>query len=211
MAHTQVFKRRKQHHKGMDAESIRESFERHLLYTLSKDRYSATLRDVYHALALAARDRMVERWIATQHAYYKQDAKRVYYLSAEYLMGRMLENSLINLGIYDEAKEALKAVDLELSELAEQEADRASATAAWDGSRPASSTRWPPSGSRLRLRDPLRVRHLPAGDRDGWQVELPDAWLTRRQPLGDPAARATGPVRFRGAQSRPAATTATGD
>ncbi len=199
MAHSQVFKRRKQHQEGMDAESIRSSFEKHLLYTLSKDRYSATLRDVYQALALAARDRMVERWIATQHTYYKEDAKRVYYLSAEYLMGRMLSNSLINLGIYDEAKEALKSVDLELSELAEQEPDMGLG-----------------NGGLGRLAacflDSMTALEIPAygygiryefgifkqAIRDNAQVELPDQWLEDGNPWEIPRPERTYPVRFHG-------------
>jgi len=69
--------------KGMDAESIQISFANHLQYSLSKDQYTATLRDLYHSLALASRDRMVERWIRTQQMYHDHDMKRVYYLSAE--------------------------------------------------------------------------------------------------------------------------------
>ncbi len=74
--------------KGMDPDSIQLSFANHLEYSLSKDQYTATYRDLYQSLALAARDRMIERWIRTQQMYHDLDVKRVYYLSAEYLMGR---------------------------------------------------------------------------------------------------------------------------
>ena len=67
--------------------ALRTNFERHLRCTLAKDRYSATDRDRYYALALAVRDQLVERWIATQQAHHKRNVKRVYYLSLEFLIG----------------------------------------------------------------------------------------------------------------------------
>ncbi|HNQ96898.1 MAG TPA: glycogen phosphorylase, partial [Treponemataceae bacterium] len=70
---------------GMDAPSFKDSYFRHLEYSLGKDVYSATDHDRYSACALAARDRLIERWIATQQTYYNKNAKRVYYLSLEFL------------------------------------------------------------------------------------------------------------------------------
>ena len=75
---------------GRDIESLKESFIYHLEYSLAKDEYSATQHDRCKSLALLARDRIAERWIETQQAYYREDAKRVYYLSLEFLMGRAL-------------------------------------------------------------------------------------------------------------------------
>ena len=199
MSNTGVFERQDKIRAGMDADGIRASFERHLLYSLSKDRYSATLRDVYQALALAARDRMVERWIATQHRYYKVDAKRVYYLSAEYLMGRMLLNSLLNLGIYDQAVEACQAVQLDLRALAEQEPDQGLG-----------------NGGLGRLAacflDSMTALEIPAygygiryefgifkqAIRHGKQVELPDKWLEGGNPWEVPRPERTYTVRFHG-------------
>ena len=109
--------------KGMNSKAIQISFANHLEYSLSKDQYTATNRDLYRALALAARDRMIERWIRTQQMYYDHDVKRVYYLSAEYLMGRLLVNNLINLGMYDETKTAIAELNLDLEEIIEEEPD----------------------------------------------------------------------------------------
>ena len=109
--------------KGMDSKSIQVSFCNHLEYSLSKDHYTADLRHLYTSLALATRDRMIERWINTQQTYYDHDVKRVYYLSAEYLMGRLLINNLINLGMYEETVKAMKELNLDLEEMTEQEAD----------------------------------------------------------------------------------------
>src|SRR5205085_1809583 len=106
-----------------ESAAILHSFTNHLLYSLAKDQYVATAHDRYMSLALTVRDRLVERWIATQQRYYRKDAKRVYYLSAEFLMGRSLANNLINLGLYEVAREAMKMLGLELADLLENEVD----------------------------------------------------------------------------------------
>jgi starch phosphorylase len=109
--------------KGLDAESILLSFANALEYSLSKDQYTATTRDLYLSLALATRDRLIERWIKTQQKYYKADVKRIYYLSAEYLMGRVLVNNLINLGMYAETRKAMEELNIDLDGLAAEEPD----------------------------------------------------------------------------------------
>jgi starch phosphorylase len=109
--------------KGTDWKSIQISFANHLEYSLSKDQYTATDRDLYLSLALSARDRLIERWIRTQQLYYNNDVKRVYYLSAEYLMGRLLVNNLINLGIYKDTKRAMEELNIDLDDLCENEPD----------------------------------------------------------------------------------------
>src|SRR6202008_377121 len=77
----------------------------------------------YLALALAVRDRLIQRWIRTQDAYYELDSKRVYYLSLEYLMGRTLGNSLIALGLQDTCAQALAELGYRLEDLREAEWD----------------------------------------------------------------------------------------
>jgi starch phosphorylase len=109
--------------KGLDTQSIQLSFANHLQYSLSKDQYTATNRDLYLSLALAARDRLIERWIKTQQKYYTEDVKRVYYLSAEYLMGRILTSNLINLGMYDDTRRAMQELSIDVEELAGEEPD----------------------------------------------------------------------------------------
>ena len=109
--------------KGTDWKSIQISFANHLEYSLSKDQYTATDRDLYLSLALSVRDRLIERWIRTQQLYYNHDVKRVYYLSAEYLMGRLLVNNLINLGLYKDTKRAMEELNIDLDDLCENEPD----------------------------------------------------------------------------------------
>nr|XP_009861238.1 glycogen phosphorylase, brain form isoform X2 [Ciona intestinalis] len=102
---------------------IKKSFNRHLHYTLVKDRNVATGRDYYFALANTVRDQMVGRWIRTQQYYYEKDPKRVYYLSLEFYMGRALQNTMLNLGIQSSCDEAMYQLGLDIEELEELEED----------------------------------------------------------------------------------------
>ncbi|BDQ03110.1 glycogen/starch/alpha-glucan phosphorylase [Ignavibacterium sp.] len=103
--------------------SISNQFAEHLEFTLVKDRITVTKDDAYYALSLAVRDRMVRRWLRTQREYHIKDTKRVYYLSLEYLMGRLLGNALINLDYYEECRELLKKDGYNLEEIKEYEHD----------------------------------------------------------------------------------------
>ena len=108
---------------GMHPLTLERAVLDHLYYTQMKDPPSATLLDIFGAVAHATRDRLVQRWIRTQRAYYEQSVKRVYYLSAEFLMGRALGHNLLSLGAYDMAKDLLGAYGLELSHVLEEEND----------------------------------------------------------------------------------------
>ena len=108
---------------GDTAESIRMGFLHHLKYTLAKDEYSATDHDRYYALALAVRDRLAERWLATSVTYHKKHVKRAYYLSMEYLMGRVMGNNVINLSIEEPVREAMRALGLSWDALRDVERD----------------------------------------------------------------------------------------
>ncbi len=110
-------------HKDMTKDGIRLSFQVNREYTLAKDQYTATAYDNFLALSIALRDRLVERWIVTQQEYHRKNKKRVYYLSMEFLIGRLLGNNIINLGCEKESKDALDDLGLELDELREQEVD----------------------------------------------------------------------------------------
>ena len=92
---------------GYDVESLKRAIANRLTYSVGKDGYSATDRDWLYSLCYAVRDRMIERWMATHRGYYHSDAKRVYYLSLEFLIGRTLLNSLLNLELDEAARQAL--------------------------------------------------------------------------------------------------------
>jgi starch phosphorylase len=108
---------------GTSAESLRRAFIDHVEYTRGKNFDSASLYDRYLALALTVRDRLAKSWVKTQRRYYQHDAKRAYYLSAEYLLGRALGNNLINMGLWDSTREALREVGVDLTSLLEMEQD----------------------------------------------------------------------------------------
>ena len=108
---------------GDPASVLRRSFLDHLRYSRGKVLETATTYDRYLALAHAVRDRLADRWVKTQRTYYSQDVKRAYYLSAEYLLGRALGNNLINIGLWDAAKEAFKEAGQDLTSLLEMESD----------------------------------------------------------------------------------------
>ncbi len=111
------------YHKGMDSAALAQSISNHLKYTLAKHPEGATLHDQYWSAACAIRDRLIDRWIATQKTYYDRDAKRAYYLSMEYLPGRSLRNSIINLDLADSFTEAMKQLGFSATELFEVEPD----------------------------------------------------------------------------------------
>src|SRR5690606_14951233 len=105
------------------AESIKHDITDHITYTLALDRGMASDRDFYMSTAWSIRDRLAERWASTQRRYREADAKRVYYLSLEFLMGRALGNALINLELTEAAAEALDPLGYRLEEVEEMEPD----------------------------------------------------------------------------------------
>lgn len=110
-------------HKTMTRDGIRISYLAKLEYELGKDKYSSTCNDSYTALATAIRDRLIERWINTQQGYHKKNLKRVYYLSLEFLIGRLLYTNILNLGLLKEVKGAMEDVGIVLEDLSECEPD----------------------------------------------------------------------------------------
>ena len=168
---------------GMDVDSFREDIKQHLQYTLAKDKYSSTEWDHYRSVVLAVMDRLHDRWIKTQQRYYQNESKRVYYLSMEYLIGRLMDNMLINLGLQDVAAEAIEDLGFDYDKVREAEVDAGLG-----------------NGGLGRLAacflDSMATLGIPAlgyGIRydygifdqdieDGWQVEKPDMWLEYGYP-----------------------------
>lgn len=85
-----------------DSYSLPNQFAEHLEFMLVKDKITSTPEDMYYSLSLSIRDRLVRNWLRTQHQYNLKDVRKVYYLSLEFLMGRLLGNALINMGYYEE-------------------------------------------------------------------------------------------------------------
>src|SRR5438045_1410024 len=108
---------------GMDPNAFKRSVLDHLLYTCAKDIREASAQDLYQGLAHTVRDRLVHRWLATQRTYDERDAKRVYYLSSEFLTGRSLGLCLLNLGLYQTAEALAAERRLDLGEILDAEGD----------------------------------------------------------------------------------------
>jgi starch phosphorylase len=168
---------------SLSKEAFKRSFLDNLLYLQGKFPGLATQVDYYMALAYTVRDRMLRRWISTAAAYTTQGSRTVAYLSAEFLMGPHLGNNLLNLGIYDEVRQAIRELGLDFECLLQQEDEPGLG-----------------NGGLGRLAacfiDSLATLEIPAlgyGIRyefgifhqdivDGWQVERTDKWLRYGNP-----------------------------
>ncbi|WBU52177.1 glycogen/starch/alpha-glucan phosphorylase [Paracoccus sp. SCSIO 75233] len=110
---------------GATPKELAQSIRDHLTYSIGKDAPHASLSDWRMALSLAVRDRIVEPWFASTRATYGGNLKRVHYLSMEFLIGRLLEDSVVNLGLDDAAREALKGLGVEYDEVIHDEPEAA--------------------------------------------------------------------------------------
>ena len=162
---------------------LKKLIKNHLKFSLARDTQTASRRDWWLATSKAAQSLIIERMIATQTAHHRVNAKRVYYLSLEFLMGRLFSNSLYSAGIFNEMELALQEMGLDTETLRKEEYDMALG-----------------NGGLGRLAacflDSLATLDLPAVGygihyqyglfkqefRNGHQVELPDAWLTFGTP-----------------------------
>jgi starch phosphorylase len=163
---------------GTDTESLKLSFLNHLECSLAKDENTATTRDLFKSLSLAVRDRLVKLWITTQRAYYDKSAKRVYYLSMEFLIGRTLGNAIMNLGLDDTAAEVMGELGYDVEELKEIEFDAGLgngglgrlAACSMDSM---ATLELPAYGYGIRYEYGIFFQRI----RDGYQIETPDNWL----------------------------------
>ncbi|XP_022324392.2 glycogen phosphorylase, muscle form-like isoform X4 [Crassostrea virginica] len=178
---------------------FKKAFNRHLHYTIVKDRNVATPRDYYLSLAHTVRDYLVGRWIRTQQHYYEKDPKRVYYLSLEFYMGRTLSNTMVNLGIQSACDEALYQIGLDIEELEEIEED----AGLGNGGLGRLAACFLDSMATLGLAAygyGIRYDYGIFAQRieDGWQVEEPDEWLRYGNPWEKARPEYVLPVNFYG-------------
>ncbi len=108
---------------GSDVESLKASISNHLRFSLARDTKTATSRDWWLATSYAVKDRILDRYIDTQGVHNDSNARRVYYLSLEYLMGRLLENNLVSAGIYDNVEKALSELGVDFKAIMDEEVD----------------------------------------------------------------------------------------
>jgi glycogen phosphorylase len=183
----------------LDVPGITDAFASRMMYSVAKDQYTARDFDAYQGLAYAVRDRLMERWFRTQDAYYHADAKRVYYLSLEFLLGRALLNNALNLGALEAYRETLERLGYDLEELQEQEWDAGLgngglgrlAACLLDS---AATLGLPFYGYGIRYEYGIFQQRI----QDGFQVETPDNWLRYGNPWEIPRPHALFPVQFYG-------------
>ncbi len=164
--------------RDVTAEEIRQRFLGHIKYTCYKDWRSATPFNKYVALANVARDYAAARLIATQRTYLDRDVKRVYYLSMEYLLGRLLHQQLLALGILPQTREALASLDMRLEDVLQTEPDAGLGNGGLGRLAACfleslASLEYPAYGYGLRYEHGMFIQEF----EDGWQVEKPDDWL----------------------------------
>ena len=184
---------------GTDAASVGRSIVNRLVFSVGKDDIMATTRDWFYATAFMTRDRLIERWMDTMRSYYAADAKRVYYLSMEFLMGRTLMNGLLNLAFEKECSQALQQQGIDLSRVCETEPDAALgngglgrlAACFLDSM---ATLNLPGFGYGIRYEYGMFSQRIESGR----QVEHPDNWLRYGNPWEFPRAEVLYQVKFGG-------------
>lgn len=144
----------------------------------------ATQQQVFQAVSYAIKDAIIDQWIATQKEYEKQNAKTVYYLSMEFLMGRALGNNLINLTCYNEVKEALDELGFDLNVIEDQEPDAALGNGGLGRLAACfldslATLGYPAYGCGIRYRYGMFKQQI----ENGYQIERPDDWLKDGNPF----------------------------
>jgi starch phosphorylase len=186
-------------YRGLDKESLTRSLENLLVYAMGKDEITATHRDWFSTTALVVRERLIERWMETMRSYYRADAKRVYYLSLEFLTGRLLANSLLNLGIYDACRESLDGLKLDIERIMELESDAALGNGGLGRLAACfldslATLGMPGYGYGIRYEYGMFTQRI----ENGYQVEHPDHWLRYGNPWEFPRPEVLFPVHFGG-------------
>jgi starch phosphorylase len=172
---------------AVDADVVLARFLSRIQFTQAVTWDLASPYDQYVSLCRAVRDQIVDRMMATQAAYQERKAKRVYYLSLEYLLGRFLRNNLVCLGLYDEIRTRLGQLGVELERLCELEPDAGLgngglgrlAACFLDS---ATTLELPLYGYGIRYEYGIFEQEIV----NGWQVERPECWLRFGSPVSEP-------------------------
>ncbi len=154
-----------------------------LRHRVGKDVHSATPHDWFTATVLALRDKVIDQWMESTHRTYEAGGKRVYYLSLEFLIGRLLRDALSNMGLTREMEKALRSYGFDLSTIEDLEPDAALGNGGLGRlaacfMESLASLDIPAYGYGIRYVNGMFRQRLD----DGWQVELPETWLTHGNP-----------------------------
>ncbi len=183
----------------INKEEFKKDVKSNLRALFRKDIEEATGQQVFQAVAYAIKDYIVDMWIATHKKYEEEDAKTVYYLSMEFLMGRALGNNVINLGADKQIREALEELGLDLNVIEDQEPDaglgngglgRLAACFLYS----LSTLGYPAYGCGIRYKYGMFEQKI----ENGFQLEVPDNWLKNGNPFEMKRAEYTKEVKFGG-------------
>lgn len=184
---------------GFDKEVFKKNVLDNLKVLFRKTLETASQQEIFQAVAFEVKDLIVDRWLATQKAFKKQDAKYVYYLSMEFLMGRALGNNLINLCCYEDVAAVLEELGLDINVLEDQEPDAALGNGGLGRLAACfieslSTLNYPVYGCGIRYKYGMFKQEI----HDGYQVEVPDNWLENGNPFEIKRPEYTQTVKFGG-------------
>jgi len=180
-------------------EKLKEKLSENVKALSRKTIATAAPEQLYEALAFTIRDIVMDRWIATHDEYSKKDVKVVYYLSMEFLMGRFLGNTLINLSVYDEVKEVLEELNIDYSLIEDSERDPGLGNGGLGRLAACfldslSTLSYPAYGCGIRYHYGIFEQKI----ENGFQVEKPDNWLEEGDMWGVKRPEYSVEVRFGG-------------
>lgn len=166
-----------------DAERFRENLAARLRRQYGKDISQANNHDLFDAVSASVQEVIMPAWMATRQEYEKKETKQVYYLSAEFLMGRALSNNLINLGIKEEVKKVLNEMDINFNVIEDEEPDAGLGNGGLGRLAACfldslATLDYPGHGYGIRYQYGMFEQHI----ENGFQVEYPDNWLKHRDP-----------------------------
>ena len=167
-----------------DKEKFKKELESNVRMLFRRKLEEATPQQIYQAVAYSVKDDIIDNWIETHKAYEKQDKKMVYYMSMEFLMGRALGNNMINLLCYDDVRETLEELGLDLNLIEDQEPDAALGNGGLGRLAACfldslETLGYPAYGCGIRYRYGMFKQKI----ENGYQVEVPDNWLKYGNPF----------------------------
>ncbi|MDX3909761.1 MAG: glycogen/starch/alpha-glucan phosphorylase [Sphingobium sp.] len=166
-----------------DPSVLAQEIVERLTYRLGKDATAAQPHDWLHAVILSIRDRVIDAWIASTHKTYEERGRRVYYLSLEFLIGRLMRDAVSNMELLDEMQQALASINVDIDVIAELEPDAALGNGGLGRlaacfMESMATVDVPAYGYGIRYVNGMFRQEIS----DGWQVELPETWLTHGNP-----------------------------
>lgn len=184
---------------AFEKETFIKSVKENVKNLYRKTMKEATQQEIYQAVSYAVKDVIIDQWLATQQVFDKEDPKIVYYMSMEFLMGRALGNNLINLTVYDEVKEALEELGVDINAIEDEEPDPALGNGGLGRlaacfMESLATLGYPAYGCGIRYRYGMFKQKI----ENGYQVEVPDNWLKNGYPFELRRPEHTFEVKFGG-------------